>query len=81
MSQFSPGNHFVPRCLKMMFPGTTSSVAPFLAPKRLPGPCVPLLARPSDVWEALREKIGVRKGFRVEVGFGMRKGKVESERI
>lgn len=31
--QFSPGCHFVPRCLAMMFPGRTSSPPYFLMPK------------------------------------------------
>jgi len=38
-----------------MFPGTTSSEAPFLAPRRLPGPGAALLARPWEAWEAGRE--------------------------
>ena len=37
-----------------MFPGTTSSESPFLAPSRFPGPCLAELARPSLAWEADR---------------------------
>ena len=37
-----------------MLPGTTSSEAPFLAPRRLPGPGAALLARPCEAWEAGR---------------------------
>ena len=44
-----------------MFPGTTSSVAPFFAPRRFPGPGAALLARPWEAWEAERESMGVRR--------------------
>ena len=37
-----------------MLPGTTSSEADFLAPRRFPGPRGGLLARPSEAWEAWR---------------------------
>ena len=35
-AQFSPGNHFVPRCLKIMHPGTTYSPPVRFAPRRFP---------------------------------------------
>ena len=45
-----------------MHPGTTSSEAPRLAPRRLPGPWAALLARDWVAWEAGRRWMVVGDG-------------------
>lgn len=54
----------LPLCLKIMFPGTTHSEEPFLAPNRLPAESVGPFARPCCACEACRTKMDETCGCR-----------------
>ena len=55
-------------------PGTTSSVAARLRPRRRPGPCAPLLARPWVAWDAGRDCGWVKVRVRAMVAEGRSEG-------